>query len=160
MTIKTFGELELWQKELLDRAAAVMENAYNLASNFYVGSAVLTKDGKIFAGANTENSSYGKTVCAETAAVVAANASGQRQFKAIALIGRGQTFDCSEPITPCGGCRQVINDFAEISNFNIEIICSNTKKDRIILTSINELYPLPFGPKNLNADLSRFRLAS
>ncbi|MBU1032534.1 MAG: cytidine deaminase [Patescibacteria group bacterium] len=157
MTETSYEKLEPWQQELLDKAEAVMENGYNLYSHFYVGSAILTADGQIFAGANMENSSYGKTVCAETAAIACANASGVREFRAIALIGRGHDSESNDPVTPCGGCRQVINEFADISRFNVQLICSNTKKDKIIITSINELYPLPFGPNNLGLSLDRFR---
>jgi cytidine deaminase len=67
----------------------------------------LARDGTIFTGANVENASFGLTICAERAAVVAAVTAGRREFRALALVaGRG------EPASPCGACRQVLHEFA------------------------------------------------
>lgn len=153
----TFTKLKPYQKELLNQAESVMKNAYNLMSHFYVGAALKTQTGKIFKGTFAENSSSGLTICAEVAAVLAANTQRERFYKSIAIIGAGETFDCKEPVTPCGRCRQFIYDFAQISDFDIEIICSNTKKDKVIITSIKELLPLPFGPKDVCEDITRFQ---
>lgn len=157
MNEKNFEQLQTWQQQLLLQAESVMKNAYNLYSHFYVGSAVLSFDGNIYLGTFAENTSQGGTICAERAAILAANTNKERRYKAIAVIGAGETFDCIDPVTPCGICRQFIYDFAQIAEHNIEIICSNTKKDKIILTTINELLPHAFGPKDLNHDLERFR---
>lgn len=154
---KKFNDLEQWQKELLLKAESVMKNAYNLYSHFYVGAAVLTEDGEVFLGTFAENSSQGMTICAERAAILSANTVGKRYYKAIAVIGGAEKFECENPVTPCGACRQFINDFSQISEKDIIIICSNTKKDRVIITSIKELLPHPFGPKDVAQDLRRFR---
>ena len=157
MQIKKYEELEKWQQRLLQEAESVMKNAYNLYSHFYVGAAILTKKENIYKGTFAENSSQGMTICAEPAAILTANTNGERKYKAIAIIGGGETFDSESPITPCGRCRQIIYDFSQISDYNIQIICSNTKKDKIILTNIKELLPLPFGPKDVGIDLTRFK---
>jgi cytidine deaminase len=160
MLEKRLGDLEDWQRNLLGKAESVMHNSYNPYSHFYVGAAVLTQGGKIYLGTFAENSSQGMTICAEPAAILAANTDGERMFKAIAVIGAGETQDAIKPVAPCGRCRQIIYDFSRISQYNIDIICSNTKKDRIVLTSIEELYPLPFGPEDVGLDLERFRKRS
>lgn len=121
----TFKKLEAWQKDLVLKAEGVMRRAYNLYSHFCVGAALLTNSGKIYLGTFAENSSQGGTICAERAAVLAANTDGERYYKAIAIIGAGETFDCKEPVTPCGECRQFISDFAQIAEHDIIIICSN-----------------------------------
>ena len=157
MIEKKFEQLEKWQQDLLLKAEGIMENAYNVYSNYHVGCAILAKDIKMFLGTFAENSSYGATICAERAALLNANTNGERILKAIAVIGRHKNFDSLDPVTPCGLCRQFISEFAHISDYDIELICSNTKKDKIYLTTINELLPYAFGPKDLNMDLSKFR---
>jgi len=144
-------------KKLLDEAAKVMETAYNPYSNFYVGAAILAKNGKIITGSNVENASYGSTICAERAAILRANAMGIKMFYKIAIIGRGKEFDTKEITSPCGSCRQMIYESSQISERNIEVIMSTTKKDKIVVATINELLPLAFGPKDLGIDVSKYQ---
>ena len=150
-------ELESWQQNLLKKAEAVMKNAYNTISHYYVGAAVLTKKGNIYQGTFAENASLGLTICAEPAAILAANTAGERTFKAIAVIGAHEKFASKEPVTPCGRCRQFISEFAQLSGKDILVISSNTKKDKIYLAMISELLPLAFGPNDLGLDLKRLR---
>ena len=93
--------------ELLERAWAVREHAYAPYSRFAVGAAVLAADGRIFAGCNVENLSYGLTNCAERVAIGAAIAAGVRDFIAVAVVA-----DTELPISPCGACRQVLAEFS------------------------------------------------
>lgn len=142
---------------LLDAAAEVMKTAYNPYSRFYVGAALWTKSGKIIGGSNVENAAYGSTICAERAALLRANAQGERQFLAIAIIARGETFDTTEVTGPCGSCRQMLYEASQISKENLEVILSTTKKDKIVITNINELLPLAFGPNELGVDIKRYQ---
>jgi cytidine deaminase len=144
-----YKELESWQQQLIDKAEAVMANSYNPYSKFAVGAAVLTSDGEIIVGTNFENASYGTTICAERAAIIRANSEGKRKIKAIAIIGRGKDFETTEPVAPCGSCRQVIYEASQIANNDVMVIMSNSKKDKIIVSWISELLPLAFGPKDL-----------
>jgi len=146
----TYEQLPEKKKELIDVAAEVMEKAYNPYSGFFVGAALRTKSGEIITGANVENAAYGSSICAERAALLRANAEGhQNDIREIAVIARGKDFPTTEVSAPCGCCRQMINEAAQISDCDIEIILSTTKKDKIGITTISKLLPFAFGPKDL-----------
>jgi cytidine deaminase len=102
---------------LITAAKKARENAYARFSNFKVGAALLSSDGKIFTGCNVENSSYGLTNCAERTAVFKAVSDGSTKFKALAVYT-----DANPPATPCGACRQVLYEF----NPDLEIVCANS----------------------------------
>jgi cytidine deaminase len=93
---------------LLDHAKAVRENAYAPYSNFKVGAAVQTVTGTIYTGVNVENVAYPEGTCAEAGAIAAMCAAGERQIVEVAVIA-----DSPMPVTPCGGCRQKIAEFAQ-----------------------------------------------
>ena len=153
----TYEELTETQKKLLDAAEKAMKNSYNPYSKFFVGAAILTKNDKIITGTNVENAAYGSTICAERAAILRANAMGYRVYKAIAIIAKGQDFDTEDVVGPCGSCRQVLYEFSQISEQNLEVIMSTTKKDKIVISSIEELLPLAFGPKDLGIDVKKYQ---
>ncbi len=92
---------------LLDAAKKVRENAHAPYSNFKVGAALITPDGQVFSGCNVENAAYPEGTCAEAGAIAAMVAAGAREIAAIAVIG-----DAPAPVSPCGGCRQKIAEFA------------------------------------------------
>jgi cytidine deaminase len=95
---------------LLASAREVMAHAYAPYSNFQVGAAILTADGKVFTGCNVENASYGLTICAERNAIFAAVAAtkGKPVIAAVAVATNPEVA-CS----PCGACRQVIAEFGK-----------------------------------------------
>ncbi len=95
-----------WPK-LTTAAEQASMHAYAKYSNFAVGAAVLTADGRIFSGANVENASFGLTICAERAAAFAAVSAGATVFVAVAIYT-----PTDEPVAPCGACRQVLAEFA------------------------------------------------
>jgi cytidine deaminase len=150
-------ELTNIQRRLLDSAERVIRNAYNPYSHFYVGAALLTQADEIITGCNVENAVYGSTLCAERGAVLKGNSIGMRLYKAMALIARGENFDTKEVIAPCGPCRQVLYESSQVSGVDLEIILSSTKKDKIIITTISELLPLAFGPKDLGIDITKYQ---
>jgi len=115
--------------KLIAEAKTAREKAYAPYSNFKVGAAVLTIDGKIFIGSNVENSSYGLSICAERAAIFNAVSSGYKKFTKIAVVT-----DSEPPSSPCGACRQVIFEFGD----DIEVIMANLKGDMRI-ARIDEL---------------------
>lgn len=145
------------QRILLQYAENAQQNSYNPYSHFYVGAAILSSSGQIITGANIENAAYGSTICAERAAISSANSRGIRDFSMLAIIAQGEKFDTTEVAAPCGACRQVLFEFSQISGINLEVILSTSKKDKIVLTSINELLPLGFGPLDLGINVRRYR---
>ena len=157
MKYTTYEKLSETQKKLLDEAEKVMENSYNPYSNFFVGAALLTQDNEIITGTNVENAAYSNCFCAERAAVVRANTTGCRKYKAIAVIAKGKDFNTEEVTAPCGSCRQMLYEASQISEHDLEVVMSTTKKDKIIISSISELLPLAFGPKDLGIDIKRYQ---
>lgn len=124
--------------ELLELAASARLTAYAPYSNFKVGAALLTADGKVFTGCNVENASYGLTCCAERNAVFAAVNAGHTRFSRIALVVKGAG-------SPCGACRQVLNEFAP--ELVVEIADPNLENRRTV--DLKKLLPDAFGPHNL-----------
>ena len=100
---------EMQMEVLLELARTAREQAYAPYSEYRVGSALLTRDGRMFFGCNVENLSFGLTVCAERNAIAAAVASGMLVGQLMAIVVLG---DMDTPISPCGACRQVIAEFA------------------------------------------------
>ena len=120
--------------ELIKIAEKAQGNAYAPFSRFRVGAALQAQSGKIYIGVNVENSSYGLTNCAERSAVFAAVTEGDRQFEKIAIFS-----SCSPPATPCGACRQVLNEFAP----DLKIICANDHGE-VNSYQLSELLPKGF----------------
>ena len=96
------------QDELIDAARAVRLRAYVPYSNFRVGAAIRTESGAVYSGCNVENVAYPEGTCAEAGAIAAMVAGGETRIAAIAVIA-----DSPTPVSPCGGCRQKIAEFAE-----------------------------------------------
>ena len=124
--------------EIVARAKAMRERAYAPYSGFAVGAALVTEDGTVFGGANVENASYGLGICAERSAAVSAVAAGHRNFRTIAIAGPQTTVTA-----PCGACRQFLNEF------NPQLAVIYTTPDGVTETTLDELLPDAFGPKNL-----------
>lgn len=145
------------QRKLIEQAEIVMDTAYNPYSHFYVGAALLSQDKEIITGSNVENAALGSTICAERSAILRANAKGIRMFNKMALIGRGEDFETSEVTAPCGSCRQMLYESSQLSEKDLEIIMVTTKKDKIVISSINELLPMAFGVKDLGIDIKDYQ---
>ncbi len=152
-----YDDLSSIQKEMLTEAEKVMETAYNPYSHFYVGAALLSQNGQIISGSNVENAAYGSTICAERSAILRANAKGIRTFNGIAIIARGEDFDTTEATAPCGSCRQMLYESSQISERNLEFVLSTSKKDKIVLATMDEILPLAFGPKDLGIDVKKYQ---
>jgi cytidine deaminase len=128
---------------LFAAARAAMERAYAPYSHYSVGAAILAEDGRIFAGCNVENASYGQGQCAEATAIGAMVAGGARRIAEVLVVG-GREGD-GVLITPCGGCRQKIREFA---GEGAPIHLAGPEGLRRSVT-LGELLPLSFGPENL-----------
>ena len=130
--------------ELVAAARAAMAEAYAPYSNFRVGAALRFEDGEIVTGTNVENASYGLSLCAETVAVAKAIAAGRRGGLAeVAVIGTG-----AAPVTPCGRCRQVLNELAELGGTD-PLVWSCGAED-VREYRLSDLLPAAFGPRSLD----------
>lgn len=139
--------------ELVAVAREAALNAHAPYSGFGVGAALLLDDGEIISGCNFENASYGLTLCAETVAIATANAQGKlRQIKEIAVIG-GKLIDGritgTDPVRPCGRCRQVINEAGGLSGTDIIVHCASADGSAVEHHKLSELLPHAFGPADL-----------
>ena len=126
--------------QLLAAAEAVRARAYAPYSNFHVGTAILADDGKIYVGCNVENAAYPVGNCAEPSAIAAMLAGGGKRIKRVYTTGPGTT-----PVTPCGGCRQRIREFAEL---NVTVISHGVEGEPLHCT-LEQLLPHSFGPEFL-----------
>jgi cytidine deaminase len=139
----TVGPTPVIDAEVLVAAArSARDRAYAPYSGFAVGAALLTADGSLVTAANVENASYSLGICAERSAVVAAVADGHLEFVAIAVAGPG-----SEPVTPCGACRQVLRELPP--GPGLVVLAAGDSGDKILRTTVGELLPHSFGPENL-----------
>lgn len=121
--------------DLLTAARMAREKAYAPYSDFRVGAAVLSSNGRIFSGCNVENASFGLTSCAERNAVFTMIASGEKEIAEILVIG-----DSEEFLPPCGACRQVIAEFA--SPATVVHMCN--RSGDCLDTTVGELVPYIF----------------
>lgn len=121
-------------EQLLHVARSAQANAYAPASRFRVGASVLGEDGRVFAGCNVENASFGLTVCAERNAVAAAVVAGVRALRAVAVVT-----DLLEPARPCGACRQVLAEFGP----TMAVYLFGTGNAQVS-TTLDRLLPDPF----------------
>jgi len=122
--------------KLIEKAKMARENAYVPYSNFKVGAVLETESGKIFTGANVENSSFGLSMCAERVAIFKAVSEGETKFKRMIIIA-----DTKDVVSPCGACRQVMSEFG-----NFEVILSNMK-GKMKVTNVESLLPMAFNLK-------------
>lgn len=140
-------------RSLIEAAKAAAANAHAPYSRFGVGAALLLDDGTVVTGCNFENASYGLTLCAETVALGTLNAQGRlRDVREIAIVG-GQIgadgIGGDAVCFPCGRCRQVINEAAQLARTDISIHCASADLSKVETVRISTLLPHPFGPADL-----------
>ena len=131
------------QAELIAAARAVRQRAYAPYSNFAVGAAVLDEQGRIHAGANVENAAYPQGWCAETSALAALVVAGGRRVLAVAVCG--VTATPGQPVSPCGGCRQKLREFAADDC----PVWLADERAMLATFTLGELLPCSFGPLHL-----------
>ena len=126
-------------QELINLAVAAREFAYAPYSKFFVGAAILGQSGKVYSGCNVENASYGLTNCAERVAIAKAIGQGESKFELLAISVKGGG-------SPCGACRQVINEFCHAS---MRVLMADENGILVKEMSLGELLPDSFGPESL-----------
>jgi cytidine deaminase len=125
--------------ELIERAVAARENAVAPYSQFRVGVAIESADGRIFTGCNIENATYGLSVCAERVALWKALSEGARQFKRLAMVTAA-----ASPTSPCGACRQLLWEYCGDLPIAVQTLSGDCRQFQLA-----ELLPDPFDSKNL-----------
>jgi len=132
--------------ELISHALCARKNSYSPYSNFAVGAALLSKDGRIYTGCNIENAAFTPGNCAERTAFFKAVSEGVREFSAIAVVGGPAGTDNLDLCAPCGVCRQVMMEFCDPKSF--EVILAKDPEHYEVFT-LEQILPMGFGPKNL-----------
>ena len=132
--------------KLLEEAKKARLMAYAPYSKFKVGAALLTKSGKVYHGCNIENAAYTPTNCAERTAFFKAVSEGETEFEKIAVVGAMEGREADDICSPCGVFRQVMMEFCNPKTF--KIILANGKGN-ILVSSLDEILPYGFGPKDL-----------
>lgn len=128
---------------LLDAAAAVRLNAYSPYSGFKVGAALRSASGAVYSGCNVENAAYPEGTCAEAGAIAAMVAAGETRFVEVAVIG-----ESAVPVTPCGGCRQKLFEFAAEG---ARIVMANTE-GKTLEMDVADLLPGAFTKGQMDND--------
>ena len=128
------------QRELFDAAVAAQANSYSPYSHYKVGAAIRTAAGTVFAACNVENAAYPQSNCAEASAIVMMVAAGEREITEVLTVCDGEMIG-----TCCGGCRQRIREFADLST---PIYACGPDGMRAVFT-LDELLPHSFGPEHL-----------
>lgn len=131
-------------RALIDLAIEARRRAYAPYSNYSVGAALRTRNGRLFTGCNVENAAYPTCMCAERVAVYKAVSEGERDFEVIAVA-------TSNGGSPCGGCRQVLAEFG----LDTLVLIADTQGRLIQKTSVAELLPGAFTPEKLQGTLNK-----
>jgi cytidine deaminase len=126
-------------QRLIEKAKDAREKAFAPFSNFFVGAALLSKNGEIFTGCNIENASYGLTMCAERVAIFKAISEGTTEFLSLAVVG-----DTEDLTPPCGACRQIIWEFCG----DIPLVMANLG-GKVETVRMKDLLPQAFDAKFL-----------
>jgi cytidine deaminase len=144
-------DLDEADQALVKMAQEISARAYAPYSGFAVGAAVRTASKNVFIGANLENAAYGVTMCGEVSALTRANAENDFDVEAIAVVGHKFTkpVDALQVVTPCGRCRQLIAEAAQLAKRDVRVLSCNGDLTRILEATISELLPEAFGPANL-----------
>ena len=137
-------ELPQVDQELVRMSIAATDNAYAKYSEFRVGAALRLKDGTTLIGANQENASYPAGLCAERAAIFAAQSQYPDQpIVTIAIAARNVKGLLAKPVTPCGICRQVMLEIEQRYHTPIRILLYGTQGVYVI-NGVETLLPLSF----------------
>jgi cytidine deaminase len=138
-------QLSTEDKTLLQEAWTACESAYAPYSKFHVGASVRLANELIFKGNNQENAAYPSGICAERVAVFSASATYPGvPIRSIAVVAKTDVFNLSNPVTPCGACRQVIAEYEMLSGEPIRILLQGNSDKIWIIDGIANLLPLMF----------------
>ena len=120
-------------------AKEVRKNAYIPFCKYSVGAALVTKSGKIYSGCNIQNGGL-MSICAERVAFTKALSEGEKDFDYIVICGGSEAESVDDKCTPCGYCRQFMNEFVD-KDFKIYMIRNNDEADKY---TMEDLFPHSF----------------
>lgn len=139
-------EMPVKYRELASRAKESQELSYAPYSCFKVGAALRLDSGEVLGHANQENAAYSMCLCAERAAIAAAKALyPEKKIVAIAVTASAD----QQLVSPCGACRQVLNEAEIAQNQPIQVILQGGNNSWLVFDAAKDLLPFPFGPENL-----------
>ena len=133
---------DLAMQRLINAARAAREHAHVPYSHFAVGAALLDEQGRVHAGCNIENAAYPQSQCAEASAIAHLVLAGGKRIVAAAVVGVAE-----QPVTPCGGCRQRLREFA---GDDAPVWVADLQSVRARFT-LGQLLPASFGPGHLGS---------
>lgn len=145
----SFDALDSSDQALVKKALEALSKAHAPYSRFHVGSSVLLKDQSVITGNNQENAAYPSGLCAERVALFAAKSQSKEEIQAIAIVARNQNDETADAFA-CGGCRQVIMEYASMQDHPIRVIMGDRHGDYVILENSKLLLPFHFDSKNLD----------
>ena len=128
-------------QEMIDLARTLMARAHAPYSRFHVGAVLRGAGGKLYGGCNVENAAYPQGLCAEATAIGNMVADGEKDITEVVVMAQSEQL-----VTPCGGCRQRLREFADDS---VRVYICGPEGLRCTVT-LGELLPLSFGPDHLN----------
>lgn len=141
----TSDSLKQADKALLILAKEQLEVAYAPYSNFHVGAALVLANGKKITGCNQENASYPLCTCGEhNALVTAGNSYPGEQIITLAIVARNPKQPVTQPVTPCGACRQIIAEFEVRQEAPIRLLLQGETGDIYEFKTVKDLLPLSF----------------
>lgn len=140
------GLSEEQERHLVQAARDARLCAHAPYSRFAVGAALLDEQGRVHAGANIENAAYPQGLCAEAAALAHLVMAGGTRITAAVVVGEG-----AQAVTPCGGCRQKLREFA---GQDLPVIVADGREVRL-RTTLGALLPHSFGPDHLMQGLKQ-----
>ena len=144
-----WSELSEQDKQLIKHAKEAVRNSYANYSHFHVGAALLLHDGRIVIGANQENAAFPSGLCAERSAIFAAQSHYPEQaIDASAIVAHNEKGFLSDPITPCGACRQVMLEMEDRYKQDVRILLYGTS-GVYVLQRVKDLLPFAFVDENM-----------
>jgi len=145
-----FEELDHADRSLLESAKVMTTNAYAPYSQFNVGAALRLANGKVVEGSNQENAAYPSGLCAERVAIFAASSQYPGMtVEAMAIAVSTKKFDVTEPLSPCGGCRQVLMEYRHRQKSPMRIILAGTGSIVWVFEDVSALLPFSFNADGL-----------
>jgi cytidine deaminase len=147
---ETIDELPQDLQALLTEARKITENAYAPYSNFQVGAVARLKNGKIVAGSNQENASFPAGLCAERVLLASASTLFPGiPIETMAISYKSEHVKSDHPISPCGICRQSLQEYESRMNHPIQLILGGMTGHVYVIDSASRLLPLAFTSEEL-----------